>query len=186
MMLGLIGGYFGGIVNAFIMRFIDALMALPPLILALAIAAVLGGGLRNVVIALGIAMLPSFCRLMCSQVLSVKETDYVMAGRVIGASHLRIMFRYVLPNCLPPLIVLITLQMGVAILAEAGLSFLGVGIRPPATSWGAMIFSGYRYLNTHPLLSFAPGLCIILVVLSFNLLGDGMRDALDPRLRGTV
>ena len=137
-------------------------------------------------ISLGIAMMPTYCRLMRGQVLSVKETDYVMAGYVVGGSNLRIMLSHIVPNCLPPLIVLITLQMGSAILAEAALSFLGIGIAPPGAAWGAMINAGYRYLLTHPMLSFAPGICVFLVVLSFNMVGDGLRDALDPRLRGTI
>ena len=186
MSLGLIVGFFGGWVDAIIMRVIDALMAIPALVLALTFAAVMGGGLRNIMIALGIAMMPTYCRLMRGQVLSIKETDYVMAGHVVGGSNLRIMLSHIVPNCLPPLIVLITLQMGTAILSEAALSFLGIGIAPPGAAWGAMVNDAYRYLLTHPLLSFAPGICILLVVLSFNMVGDGLRDALDPRLRGTI
>jgi ABC-type dipeptide/oligopeptide/nickel transport system permease subunit len=184
--LGLVAGYFGGWIDHLLMRVIDALMAIPFLVLALAFAAVLGGGLVNVMISLGLALVPAYCRLMRGQVLSVKQNDYFMAARVIGAGTCRIMLRHVLPNCLPPIIVLITLNMGIAILAEAALSFLGIGINPPTAAWGAMIHSGYRFLLTHPLLSFMPGLCILLVVLSFNMVGDGLRDALDPRLRGTL
>ena len=186
MMAGLIAGYLGGIINRFIMRFIDAMMAIPPIMLALAIGGALGGGLGNVMISLGISLIPTYARLMCGQVLTVKQADYVTAGEVIGCSHLRIMLVHILPNCLPPLIVLITLNLGFAILAEAALSFLGLGIRPPGAAWGAMVNDGYRYLLTNPVLSFAPGLCVILVVLAFNIVGDGLRDALDPRLRGTL
>jgi peptide/nickel transport system permease protein len=186
MMLGLIAGYFGGITYAIIMRFIDALMSLPMILLALVIASLLGGGLKNVMIAMGIGLTSVYARLMCGQVLSVKENDYVMAGRSIGASNLRIMLSHVLPNCFPPLIVLMTMMMGLAILAEAGLSFLGVGIEPPGAAWGAMVTDGYRYLRTNPLLSFAPGLAVMLVVFAFNMVGDGLRDTLDPRLRGTL
>jgi len=186
MMLGLIAGYFGGITNTLIMRFIDALMAIPPIMLALAIGAALGGGLGNVMISLGIALIPTYARLMCGQVLTVKQADYVTAAEVIGGSNLRIMLVHIFPNCLSPLIVLITLNLGFAILAEAGLSFLGLGIRPPGAAWGAMVNDGYRYLLTNALLSFAPGLCVMLVVLAFNIVGDGLRDALDPRLRGTL
>ena len=186
MTLGLIAGYFGGIINMLIMRFVDAMMAVPPIMLALAIAAALGGGLTNVIISLSVSLVPTQVRLMRGQVLTVKQADYVTAGEVIGASDLRIMVAHVLPNCLPPLIVLITLNFGVAILAEAGLSFLGVGIRPPGAAWGSMVNDGYRYLLSHPLLSFAPGFCVMLVVLAFNMVGDGLRDALDPRLRGTL
>ena len=186
MMLGLVAGYFGGFINTVIMRFIDALMAIPPIMLALAIAAALGGGLWNVIISLGISLIPTQARLMRGQVLTVKQADYITAGEVIGAGNLRIMMVHIFPNCLPPLIVLITLNLGVAILAEAALSFLGVGIRPPGAAWGSMVNDGYRYLLSNPILSFAPGFAIMLVVLAFNIVGDGLRDALDPRLRGTI
>jgi len=186
MMLGLIAGYLGGITNTLIMRFIDALMAVPPVMLALAIGVALGGGLSNVMISLGIALIPTYARLMCGQVLTVKQADYVTAAEVVGGSNLRIMLVHIFPNCLSPLIVLITLNLGFAILSEAALSFLGLGIRPPGAAWGSMVNDGYRYLLTNPILSFAPGLCVMLVVLAFNIVGDGLRDALDPRLRGTL
>jgi peptide/nickel transport system permease protein len=184
--MGLLAGYFGGWVYNIIMRFIDSLMCFPMILLALLIAALLGGGLKNVMVALGIAMLPGYARLMCGQVLSVKENDYILAENAAGASHLRIMLRHILPNCLPPLLVLLTMQIGAAILAEAGLSFLGIGIEPPAAAWGLMVSDGRMYLLTNPVLSFAPGLAIMLVVFAFNMVGDGLRDALDPRLRGTL
>jgi peptide/nickel transport system permease protein len=184
--LGLVAGYFGGWTNNVIMRIIDALMSLPPIVLALAIAALLGGGIKNVMISIGIAMVPTYCRLMCAEVLSIKESDYITAAIASGASHERIMLQHLLPNSFPPLLVLITLNMGTAILAEASLSFLGIGISPPAAAWGAMVNDGYRYLTTNPMLSFAPGVAVILVVLAFNLVGDGLRDALDPRLRGIL
>jgi peptide/nickel transport system permease protein len=186
MFLGLLAGFFGRWTDNIIMRAIDTLMALPPIALVLAIAAALGGGLLNVMIALGIGMIPTYCRLMYGQVRALKESDYVTAANVSGASDLRIMIRHILPNAFPPLLVLITLNMGTAILMEATLSFLGIGISPPTATWGSMINDGYRYLLTHPVLSVAPGVAIALVVLSFNLVGDGLRDALDPRLRGTL
>jgi peptide/nickel transport system permease protein len=186
MMLGLIAGYFGGIINTLIMRMMDAMMAIPPIMLALAIAATLGGGLANVMVSLGVALVPTYARLMCGQVLTVKHSDYVTAGEVIGGSDLRIMLVHIFPNCLPPLIVLVTLNLGYAILIESALSFLGIGVRPPMAAWGAMVSYGYRYLLSNPLLSFVPGLCIMLVVLAFNMVGDGLRDALDPRLRGSL
>jgi peptide/nickel transport system permease protein len=185
-LLGLIAGFFGRWLNMIIMRFVDALMSIPPIILALAIATALGGGINNVIIGIGVSLVPVYCRTMCGLVLSIKQTDYIMAGRLIGASNLRIMFSDILPNSLPPFLVLITLQLGLAILAEAGLSFLGLGITPPGAAWGSMIASGYTYLLSRPILSLAPGICIIITVLAFNLLGDGVRDALDPRLRGTI
>lgn len=184
--LGMVAGYFGRMIDAFIMRIIDALMSIPPLMLAVAVGAMLGGGLKNVIISLGVSLIPTYARLMRGQVLSVKQSDYVMAGEVIGSNSFRIMFKHVLPNCLSPLIVLMTMNVGVAILAEASLSFLGLGIAPPGAAWGAMVTDGYRYLLSNPLLSLAPGLWIMLVVLAYNIVGDGLRDALDPRLRGTI
>jgi peptide/nickel transport system permease protein len=186
MLLGLIAGYFGGWTETIIMRFMDALMSLPPLILMLAISVMLGGGLKNVLAALAVAFTPTYCRLMCGQVLSTKENDYIMAADVIGANHLRIMFRHLVPNVFPTLFVMVTMDLGFAILAEASLSFLGIGINPPTATWGAMINGGQRYLFTNPLLSIAPGMAIVLAVLAFNLVGDGLRDALDPRLRGRI
>lgn len=186
MTIGLISGYFSGWAENILMRIVDSLMCFPMILLALVIAALLGNGLRNVMIALGIAMLPGYARIMCAQVLSIKENDYITSVHSLGATSFRTIFRHVLPNCLPPLIVLVTMQMGAAILAEAGLSFLGVGIEPPAAAWGTMVNDGRSYLLTNPLLSAAPGIAIILVVFSFNMVGDGLRDALDPRLRGTI
>ncbi|MBN1189393.1 MAG: ABC transporter permease [Dehalococcoidales bacterium] len=186
MALGLVAGHFGGWTFTIIMRFIDALMALPPLILIMAIAAVLGGGLTNVLIALSIGMLPVYSRLMCGQVLTMKESDYVTAAYILGAGNMRIMLRHLVPNCLPPLLVLITINLGTAILMEASLSFLGIGIVPPTATWGAMTSAGYKFLMSNPIYSMAPGVCILLVVLAFNMVGDGLRDALDPRLRGVL
>jgi peptide/nickel transport system permease protein len=184
--LGLIAGYFGGWTYMIIMRFIDSLMAFPMILLALTIAALMGGGLKNVILAIGISLTSLYARLMCSQVLSAKENDYITAARATGANSLRIMVRHLIPNCLPPILILITMQLGTAILAEAGLSFLGIGIEPPGAAWGALVNDGYKYLLRMPILSFAPGIAIMLVVFSFNLMGDGLRDALDPRLRGTL
>jgi peptide/nickel transport system permease protein len=186
MTIGMLAGYFGGIINMVLMRFIDALMAIPMILLALSIAAMLGGGLKNIVIALSTGLVAIYARLMCSQVLTVKENDYILASKSFGASHLRIMMRHILPNCFPPLIVLVTLMMGATILAEAGLSFLGVGVKPPAAAWGGMVTDGYRYILSNPLLSIVPGVTIMIVVFGFNMVGDGLRDALDPRLRGTL
>ena len=186
MTLGLLAGYFGKWTNAIIMRFIDALMAIPPIILALTFAAVLGGGLTNLMISVGIAMMPVYCRLTCGLVLTTRENDYVMAEFAMGASNIRIMFVHILPNVFPPLIVQITLNMGQAILIEAALSFLGLGIAPPGAAWGSMVKDGYRFLLSNPVLSFAPGFAIMLVVFAFNMVGDGLRDALDPRLRGKI
>jgi peptide/nickel transport system permease protein len=184
--LGLVAGYLGGWVNIIIMRIVDALLALPPLILMLAIAAILGSGVLNVLIALGIGMMPTYCRLMCGQVMTLKERDFIMAARSMGSRNMHIMLRHVLPNTFPPLLVLITVNLGTAIMMEAALSFLGIGILPPTATWGAMVSGGQRFLLTNPLLSFAPGVAVMLVVLAFNMVGDGLRDALDPRLRGLL
>jgi ABC-type dipeptide/oligopeptide/nickel transport system permease subunit len=186
MVLGLVAAYFGGVTYALIMRFIDALMSFPMLVFALVLAAMLGSGLKNVIIALGVGMVAGYARLMCGQALAVKQNEYITAARSIGASNLRIMHSHILTNCFPPLIVLITMMMGTCILAEAGLSFLGLGITPPGAAWGAMVNDGYKYILTNPVLSFAPGLAIVLTVFGFNMVGDGLRDALDPRLRGSI
>jgi len=186
MILGLVAGYFGGIVSMIIMRVMDALMGFPMLILALVIAAVLGGGIQNVIIALTVATIPGYARVMNALTMSVRENDYILAERALGSSNTRIMLRHILPNAMPPMIVLVTLQLGSLILSEAALSFLGIGIKPPGAAWGAMVYDGYRYMLTNPVLSFAPGLAIMLVVFAFNMVGDGLRDALDPRLRGTL
>ena len=185
MSIGLVSGYFGGKLDSILMRLMDAMIAIPMIVLAMAIGAVLGGGIVNVIIALGLAIVPAYARLMRGQVLSVKQSDYVIAGMLTGISSLRNMVVHVLPNCISPLIVLITMNLGMAILAEAGLSFLGLGIVPPGASWGSMVNDGYKYLLTNPVLSMAPGVAIMIVVLAFNIVGDALRDALDPRLRGT-
>ena len=186
MLLGLLAGYYGRWTYNIIMRFIDALMSFPMILLALVVAALMGSGIRNVIIALGVAMMPVYARLMCGQVFSIKENEYVVASRSTGAGNARIMLRHIVPNCLPPLIVLITMMIGSVILAEAGLSFLGIGITPPTAAWGSMVNEGRTYILTNPLLSIAPGGAIMLVVFAFNMVGDGLRDALDPRLRGTI
>jgi peptide/nickel transport system permease protein len=186
MTLGLIAGFMGGWVSNIIMRVIDALLALPPMVLMLAIAAMLGGGLGTVLVSIGIAMMPTYCRVMFGQVLSLKNNDYITASRASGASSARIMFRHLLPNSLPPLMVLLSINLGTAILMEASLSYLGIGIVPPTPTWGNMVSTSQRFLLSHSLLAIAPGFAILLIVLAFNMVGDGLRDALDPRLRGTI
>ena len=184
--LGLIAGYFGGIVNIIIMRLTDVIMPFPMIVFALLIASLLGGGIHNVILALGIATVPGYIRVMCGMTLSIRENEYILAERTMGASHIRIMLRHILPNAFAPIIVVITLQLGFLILSEAMLSFLGIGIEPPGAAWGAMVNEGYRYLVKNPVLSFAPGAAIMLVVFAFNMVGDALRDALDPRLKGTL
>jgi ABC-type dipeptide/oligopeptide/nickel transport system permease subunit len=153
---------------------------------ALLIASVLGGGLKNIIIALGIGMIAPQARLMCGLALTIKQNDYIMAGRAMGASDKRMMLRHIYPNAFPSLVVMTTIGLGTAILAEAGLSFIGIGITPPTAAWGSMVNDGYKFLLKAPVLSFAPGIVIMLVVFAFNMVGDGLRDALDPRLRGLI
>ncbi len=186
MMMGVTSVHFGGKIDLVIQRFIDALMAFPPLILAIAIMAALGASLNNVVIALSIAFIPSTARVLRAQAMTVKEMDYVQAAKAIGAGHARIIFRYMIPNCLALYIVLVTLFLGTAIVAEATLSFLGIGVPPDVPSWGGMLNGAAQtYVHLAPWLGVFPGLAIAIVVLAWNLLGDALRDVLDPRLRGT-
>lgn len=184
--LGMLAGYFGGTVYVVIMRIVDALMSIPLIVIALLLAVLLGGGLANIMIAVGVGMSATYARMMCALALSIKENDYIIAARASGASNMRVMLRHCLPNCFPPFIVLITINMGGAIMVEAALSYLGIGIEPPGAAWGAMVREGYGYLMIHPVLALVPGLAIMLVVYAFNMVGDGLRDALDPRLRGTI
>jgi peptide/nickel transport system permease protein len=185
-LLGLLAAYFGGAVYHIIMRFTDALMAFPMLLLALLVASLLGVGMLNVIIALGIGMIAAPCRLMCAVVMSVKQNDYVLSAQAMGMSNSRLMFQEILPNAFPPLLVMITIGIGAVILAEAGLSFLGIGITPPTATWGGMVNDGYKFIIGHPVLAISPGVAIMLIVFGFNMLGDGLRDALDPKLRGVI
>ena len=180
--IGIVSGYYRGAVDAIVMRVVDALQAFPSLILALALAAALGGGFYNAMVAVGIGFTSSFVRLARGQAMTVRNLDYVMAARSIGAGHLRIMWRYILPNSLAPLVIQATFAMGTAIIAEAGLSYLGLGAKPEDPSWGSMLHIAQGYLNTTPMLAMWPGLAIFLVVLGFNLLGDGIREVFDPKL----
>jgi peptide/nickel transport system permease protein len=182
--LGTLAGYFGGWVHSVIMRFVDSLMSIPMIIVALLLGVMLGGGIVNIMIAVGFGMSSSYARVICGLVMSIKENDYIMAARASGGSNLRIMLRHCLPNSFPPFIVLITINMGGAIMIEAALSYLGLGIEPPGAAWGSMVQEGYGYLITNPILALVPGVAIAIVVYALNMIGDGLRDALDPRLRG--
>ncbi len=179
--LGLISGYLGGWVDALLSRITDAMLAVPFLILAIALAAFLGPSLGNAMIAIGVTTTPIFVRLTRGQVMAVKVEDYVEAARAIGNPRWRIALFHILPNILPALLVQATLSIAAAIIAEAALSFLGLGQQPPAPSWGSMLNSAQRFLTNAPWMAIWPGLAIFLTVLSFNLLGDGLRDALDPK-----
>jgi peptide/nickel transport system permease protein len=180
---GLISGYFGGFVDALFGRITDAMLACPFLILAIALAAFLGPSLGNAMIAIGVTTTPIFMRLTRAQVMAVKVEDYVEAARAVGNPHWRIALVHILPNILPALLVQATLSLAAAIIAEAALSFLGLGQQPPAPSWGSMLNSAQRFLVSAPWMAIWPGLAIFIAVLSFNLVGDGLRDALDPRSR---
>jgi peptide/nickel transport system permease protein len=182
-LLGVVAGYYGGWIDAIIGILIDIMLAFPGILLALAIVAILGPSLLNLMVAVGIAEIPRYTRLIRGQVLSARGLQYVDAARVIGAGDPAIMFRHILPNVLAPAIVLATLGIGGAILVGAALSFLGLGAKPPTAEWGAMLSAGRNYLQQAWWITFFPGLAIMVAVLSINLLGDGLRDALDPRLR---
>jgi len=182
--LGLLAGYRGGWIDAIIMRITDAVLCFPVLVFLLAIAAALGPGIHNVGLAIVLFGWTFFARLVRGQVLIVRELPFVEAARAAGASRTRLMWRHILPNTLAPVIVGMTLFIGGAILVESGASFLGIGVQAPTPSWGKELRSGFEYLELAPLYSIAPGLLISLTVLAFNFLGDGLRDALDPRLRG--
>ena len=178
---GLLAGYFGGWVDVVISRITEAFLALPFLVMAIALAAFLGPSLMNAMIAIGLSAMPVFIRLTRGQVITVKTEDYIEGARAIGLNHFEIMTRYVLPNIVAPIIVQATLTVATAIIAEASLSFLGLGQQPPAPSWGSMLNVAKNFLTQAPWMAMFPGIAIFLVVIGFNLLGDGLRDALDPR-----
>ena len=180
--LGLVAGYAGGLTDEALMRMLDSLMALPSLVLALTIAAVLGTGERNATIAIAVVGIPTYARLIRSQTLSVKQLEFVSASRAIGAPPLWIIVRHLLPNTISPIIVQASLGLGFAIITESSLSFLGLGAQPPTATWGSMIQTGFQYLETAPWFVLAPAVMIFLAVLGFNLVGDGIRDALDPTM----
>ncbi len=181
--LGAVSGFMGGWTDLVIQRFADMLLSLPGFLLALSLVSMLGVGLRNVVISVGVSAIPSFIRLVRGSVLSIREQTFVEAARALGQTQPVIVFRHILPNVLAPVIVQATLSLGGAILVAAGLGFLGLGVQPPTAEWGAMLGEGRQYIFRDPSLTTFPGLAIFLAVLGFNLVGDGLRDALDPRMR---
>jgi peptide/nickel transport system permease protein len=185
-LVGLVAGYVRGIAEELLMRLTDIFLAFPPLILAMAIAGALGPSLNNAMVAIAVVTWPVYARLVRAQVLSLREREFIVAARSVGASTPRILFRHLLPNTLAPILVQASFDMGGAILAAAGLSFIGFGARPPTPEWGVMISEGSKFFSTQPWLSFFPGLAILLTVTAFNLIGDGLRDAFDPRLRGNL
>jgi len=183
LLLGSVSGFYGGTPDNVLMRFIDILISIPGILLAIAIVAALGPGMINVMIAVGLASIPGYTRITRAAVLTIREREFVEAARAIGGSDLRIITRHVLPNCLAPIIVQATLGLSGAILSAAGLSFLGLGIQPPDPEWGFMLSDGRRWMRDHWHMVTFPGLAIVTVVLAINLVGDGLRDALDPKLK---
>jgi peptide/nickel transport system permease protein len=181
--LGTLSGYFGGIIDSIIMRVMDIFMAFPSFLLALAIVSVLGPGMVNVMIAIGIFSIPNFSRIARSAVISIKNKEFIEATRAMGGTDTRIILKHLIPNSISPIIVLSTLRIATAIITAAGLSFLGMGAQPPTPEWGAMLSTGREYLRNAPHVSTIPGLSIMFLVLGFNMLGDGLRDALDPKMK---
>ena len=184
--VGLIAGYFGGVINTVIMRLVDMVLSIPALVFAMVIAFILGGGVPSIVVAIGFTLIPTYVRMVNGLVAGLRENDYIVAAQIIGQKNRRILFKHLFPNCFPSLIVLYTMNLGTAIMMEATLSYLGIGIKAPQATWGNMVSEGYDYLLLNPWLCFVPGVMVILVVIAFNVVGDGLRDSLDPRLRGKL
>lgn len=181
--LGAVAGYYGKRVDNIIMRLMDVLLAVPQTLLAIAIVAALGTGLVNLMIAVGISSVPTYARIVRASVLTIREEEYIEAARASGTSNTKIIMKHILPNCVAPVIVQVTLGIASAILTAAGMSFIGLGIQPPEAEWGNMLSSGRDYIRGYSYMTMFPGLAIVITVLSLNLLGDGLRDALDPKLR---
>lgn len=181
--IGSIAGYYGGVTDTLLMRFLDIFQGIPMFLLTVTLAAVLGPSLRNAIIAIGIAMIPGPARMIRASILSVREMEYIEAAKSIDLSSRRIIIRHVLPNAIAPVLVSFTMGMGGAVLSGAGLSFIGLGAQPPTAEWGAMISEGRNFMRAQPQLAMYPGICVMITVLAFNMLGDGLRDALDPRLK---
>ena len=184
--LGLIAGFFGGVVSRTIMAATDVILSIPNMVFTMIIAAIMGRSVVSLTIAIGIGMVPTYIRMVNGQILQLKENDYVVASTLVGQSSLKILFKHLLPNAFPSLIVLYTINLGNAIMTESSLSYLGVGINPPTATWGNMVSDAYAYLYVAPRLAIIPGICIIVLIIAFNIVGDGLRDSLDPRLRGKL
>lgn len=181
--IGASSGFYGGKVDMILMRFIDILQSLPDILMAIAIMAALGPGLSNLMIAVGLASIPGYAKIIRSSVLSIKDNEFVEAARANGSSDFRIIVKHIIPNCLAPIIVQATLGVAYAIINAAGLSFIGLGLEPPTPEWGAMLSSGRGYIRDYPHMTMFPGLAIVIVIFALNVLGDGLRDALDPKLK---
>ena len=185
-LLGMVAGYFGGVVDAVIMRACEAVRAVPQVVFAMALVAVIGHDVGKLAFILGISNIPFYTRTMRAQTLSVKKSEYVLSAELQGCPTLKLLYKHIFPNCLSPIIVQMTQNVGTTILTESGLSFLGLGVSIPMASWGCMVSDGKDWLLQNPTFALAPGLCIALLVISLNILGDGIRDALDPRFRGEM
>ena len=181
--IGAIAGYFGGWLDNLLMRFLDIYQSIPMMLLCITFAAILGPSLRNAIIAIGISMVPGFARMMRAQILTVRDNEYIEAARCCNASNISILIHHIIPNAISPLIVNITMSIGGAVMSGAGLSFIGLGVQSPTPEWGAMISDARNFLRANGELALYPGLCIMITVLGFNLIGDGLRDALDPKLK---
>ena len=185
-LLGLVAGFFGGSIGKIIMAMTDVILGIPGMIFTMIIAAIMGRSVISLTIAIGIGMVPTYIRMVNGQILQLKENDYVAASQLVGQKSYKILFMHLLPNTFPSLIVLYTINLGNAIMTESSLSYLGVGINPPTATWGNMVSDAYSYLYTAPRLAIIPGICIIVLIIAFNIVGDGLRDSLDPRLRGKL
>lgn len=182
-LLGAISGYYGDKVDNIIMRLMDILLSIPQILLAIAIVAALGNGLFNLMLAVGLSSIPHYARIIRASVLSIKDQEFIEAAKAAGSSDLRIIFKHIIPNCLAPIIVQATLGVALAILTAAGLSFIGLGIAPPTPEWGSMLSSGRNYIRDYSYMTMFPGLAIVVTIFALNVLGDGLRDALDPKLK---
>ena len=182
-LIGSVAGYYGGFADTLAMRLLDIFQGIPMFLLTVTLAAVLGPSLRNAIIAIGIAMIPGPARMMRASILSVREMEYIEAAKSIDAGNRRIIIKHVIPNAIAPVLVSFTMSMGGAVMSGAGLSFIGLGVQPPVPEWGAMISEGRNFIRSEPQLALYPGICVMITVLAFNMLGDGLRDALDPRLK---
>lgn len=183
---GLLAGYAKGVVSQVIMRAVDAILSFPPIIFTLVIALIFGKSIFGLTMTIGLSMMPNYVRMVYGLVLSLSENDYVVAARIVGTSDAKIMFRHLLPNCIPNVLVMFAMNLGGAIMLESTLGFLGLGIAPPTATWGGMVSEGFGYIFTYPALTVVPGICITMVVIGFNIVGDALRDSLDPRLRGKI
>lgn len=184
--LGMLAGYFGGKLEMVIMRLNDALLSIPPMVSALVLGAIFAKGMIGVSLIIGFSVIPTYCRMVYGQVASLRESDYILAAKLEGLNDIQVLFKHILPNAIPTILVVYTMNLGSSMTLEASMSYLGVGITAPTPTWGGMVSAGYSWIRMNPMLALLPGICIILVIVSFNIVGDSLRDTLDPRLRGKL